>query len=245
MGSGFGLAVGVATGEQIHQRRQGFGLIHALDVPLVPRAVEKHPWVVDVEVAATTCGRADFGAAGAEAQRRAMVLLVNDGLLPLARATRIYVDGLPKDAAAGYGDPVEQPAAADVAIVVRNAPYEPRPATFIESLFHAGSLEFPADERDRVLEVARAVPTVFVVHLDRPAVLTDFADTCSALVGTFGASPEAILDLVFGAFSPSGKLPFELPSSMDAVRRQLPDVPCDSEQPLFAFGHGLTFDADA
>jgi beta-glucosidase len=200
---------------------------------------------VDVEVAATTCGRADFRAAGAEAQRRAMVLLVNDGLLPLARATRIYVDGLPKDAAAGYGDPVEQPAAADVAIVVRNAPYEPRPATFIESLFHAGSLEFPADERDRVLEVARTVPTVFVVHLDRPAVLTDFADTCSALVGTFGASPEAILDLVFGAFSPSGKLPFELPSSMDAVRRQLPDVPCDSEQPLFAFGHGLTFDADA
>ena len=44
--------------------------------------------------------------------------------------------------------------------------------TFIESLFHAGSLEFPPDERDRVLEIARAVPTILVVHLDRPAILT-------------------------------------------------------------------------
>jgi len=126
--------------------------------------------------------------------------------------------------------------------VFRNAPYERRDGTFIESLFHAGSLEFPPGERDRVLEVARAVPTIFVVHLDRPAILTDLAGACGAVVGTFGASPEAILDLVFGRFSPSGKLPFELPSSMDAVLRQLPDVPCDSEQPLFPLGHGLTYD---
>ena len=60
------------------------------------------------------------------------------------------------------------------------------------------------------------------------------------MVGSFGASPDAILDLVFGRFSPGGKLPFELPSSMAAADRQLPDVPCDSEAPLFPLGHGLT-----
>lgn len=123
----------------------------------------------------------------------------------------------------------------------RHAPYEPRNGTFIESLFHAGCLEFPVGERDRILDVARAVPTIFVVHLDRPAVLTDFAEACGAVVGTFGASPEAVLDVVFGRFSPSGRLPFELPSSMDAVRGQMPDVPCDSEQPLFPLGHGLAY----
>jgi len=80
------------------------------------------------------------------------------------------------------------------------------------------------------------------VHLDRPAILTDLAESGAALVGTFGANQEAILDLVFGRFAPSGKLPFELPSSMDAVLRQLPDVPCDSEDPLFPLGHGLTYD---
>jgi hypothetical protein len=29
---------------------------------------------------------------------------------------------------------------------------------------------------------------------------------------------------------------------MEAVRNQLPDVPCDSEAPLFPLGHGLTYD---
>ena len=81
------------------------------------------------------------------------------------------------------------------------------------------------------------------MNLDRPAILTGLADACGAVVATFGASPAAILDLVFGAFSPSGKLPFELPSSMEAVRAQLSDVPCDSERPLFPLGHGLTYPA--
>jgi beta-glucosidase len=77
---------------------------------------------------------------------------------------------------------------------------------------------------------------------DRPAILTELAEASGAAVRTFGASPDAILDLVFGRFQPSGKLPFELPSSMDAVLRQLPYVPCDSEQPLYALGHGLTYE---
>jgi beta-glucosidase len=49
--------------------------------------------------------------------------------------------------------------------------------------------------------------------------------------------------VIFGRFSPSGRLPFELPSSMQAVRRQKEDVPYDSEDPLFPFGHGLTYDS--
>ncbi len=198
---------------------------------------------VDPEAAAALCGRADFRAAGAEAQRRAMVLIANDGILPLSPGARIYVDGVSAEAAAAYGEVVERPADADAAIVFRNAPYEPRLGTFIESVFHAGSLEFPADERERLLELARAVPTILVVHLERPAILTELAEACSGLVGSFGASPEAILDLVFGRFSPSGKLPFELPSSMAAADRQLSDVPCDSEAPLFPLGHGLTYGA--
>lgn len=51
----------------------------------------------------------------------------------------------------------------------------------------------------------------------------------------------AILDVIFGKFNPSGKLPFELPSSMEAVRKQMSDVPYDSENPLFPFGHGLSY----
>ena len=53
-----------------------------------------------------------------------------------------------------------------------------------------------------------------------------------------------MLDVVFGRSVPEGKLPFELPSSLDAVRRQQEDVPSDSENPLFNFGEGLTYAFD-
>jgi beta-glucosidase len=74
-------------------------------------------------------------------------------------------------------------------------------------------------------------------------VIPELAEAAAALLGTFGATDQALLDVVFGQFAPSGKLPFELPSSMDAVERQKEDVPYDSEGPLFAFGFGLSYDA--
>ena len=59
--------------------------------------------------------------------------------------------------------------------------------------------------------------------------------------GAFDASDAVVLDIVFGRAEPSGALPFELPSSMEAARDQLPDVPYDSADPLFPFGHGLRY----
>ena len=61
------------------------------------------------------------------------------------------------------------------------------------------------------------------------------------LPGNFGANDGAVLDVIFGKFEPHGRLPFELPSSMEAVRKQKEDVPHDSENPLFPFGHGLCY----
>jgi beta-glucosidase len=85
------------------------------------------------------------------------------------------------------------------------------------------------------------VPTIVAIHLDRPAVIPEIAAHSAALLADFGASDGAVLDVIFGRFSPSGKLPFELPSSMEAVERQREDVPYDSENPLYPFGHGLTY----
>lgn len=50
--------------------------------------------------------------------------------------------------------------------------------------------------------------------------------------------------MIFGQFNPGGKLPFEMPRSMEAVRAQKEDVPYDSENPLFPFGHGLSYAMD-
>jgi beta-glucosidase len=57
----------------------------------------------------------------------------------------------------------------------------------------------------------------------------------------YGASDQAVLDVVFGKAQPKGKLPFELPSSMAAVRAQRTDMPRDSKDPLYPFGFGLAY----
>ena len=51
----------------------------------------------------------------------------NDGVLPLRSGARLFVDGLPAEAAAAYGSVVEHPADADAAIVFRHAPVRAAP----------------------------------------------------------------------------------------------------------------------
>ena len=77
--------------------------------------------------------------------------------------------------------------------------------------------------------------------MDRPAVIPEIAENASSVLAAFGASDAAILDIIFGKFNPTGKLPFDLPSSMEAVYNQKEDVPFDTENPLFKFGFGLSY----
>jgi len=133
------------------------------------------------------------------------------------------------------------PDEADVAVVRIQAPFEPRDGNFIEALFHAGALAFASDDIAWLLELMRRIPTVVDIYLDRAAVIPEVADGAAALLASFGATDEALLEIVFGHAAPDGSLPFELPSSTDAVRRQLPDLPYDSDDPLFAFGYGLSY----
>ena len=84
-------------------------------------------------------------------------------------------------------------------------------------------------------------PTIIDIYLDRAAVIPEIAAASAGLVANFGASDAAVLDIIFGRSEPSAKLPFELPSSMEAVRDQHPDVPHDSADPLFEHGFGLSY----
>ncbi len=108
-------------------------------------------------------------------------------------------------------------------------------------MFHAGSLEYPAYQRRRHLELCATVPTVAGVYLDRPAVLIHLADHARALIAGYGSTDETFLDIVFGLAEPEGRLPFDLPSSMVAVVASRPDMPFDTADPLFRFGHGLSY----
>ena len=114
---------------------------------------------------------------------------------------------------------------------------------FLESIFHQGSLAFPEDSVQKLLSIFKSKPTIVSIYIDRAAVIPEIAENASALIGHFGTSDEALLELIFGIVEPSGKLPLELPSSLEAVIQQKEDMPYDSKDPLFPFGYGLTYKA--
>ncbi|MFD8003716.1 glycoside hydrolase family 3 protein [Streptomyces mirabilis] len=97
----------------------------------------------------------------------------------------------------------------------------------------------PVDADLAVLRLLDAVPTLVCVSLERPAVLPEIAAKAAALVPDYGASDTALLDVAFGRARAQGRLPFELPHSMAAVEASRPDVPDDTEDPVFPYGHGL------
>ncbi len=196
---------------------------------------------VDEDAAAHIAGNAAFRAAGELAQRKSVVLLKNAGLLPLRGRPKLYVENVNADVAAQYGELVDEPAAADIAILRLKTPFEPRNKLFLEAFFHAGDLDFKEPEKSRLLAIMSEAPTIVDIYLDRPAVMPDIAEACTGLVANFGANDAAVLDVIFGRFKPSATLPFELPASMEAVRAQHPDAPHDSLDPLFEHGYGLSY----
>jgi beta-glucosidase len=200
---------------------------------------------VDVQAAVKIVGKADFRAAGEQAQRKSIVLLKNGSegaILPLQYRPKLYIENVDPDIAARYGDIVQNPDDADIALLRLKAPFEPRNNEFLEAFFHAGNLDFKEPEKSHILDIINRVPTIVDIFLERPAVIPEIAEHCAALFANFGASDTVMLDAIFGKFAPTGKLPFELPSSMEAVRKQLSDVPYDSENPVFPFGFGLTYE---
>lgn len=202
---------------------------------------------VDPARAERTVGTAAFQSIATQTQRRSLVLLENKkSILPLAPpGKRVYLRGIDPQVAASYGFiVVMDPSQADVAIVRTTAPFETlHPGYVFGAMQHEGNLGFREgdSEYEAIKQISAKVPTIVTVYLDRPAILTGLAAMSSALVANFGVSDAALLDVLTGKCRPAGKLPFELPSSMQAVEAQKSDVPYDSEKPLYKFGFGRTY----
>lgn len=180
---------------------------------------------------------------GLESQRRSLVLLKNEeSILPLPATTKVYLEGFDDDEVLKYSGVTTSADDADVVVLKLDAPYDPGAARYmVERLFHQGSLEFSREVKEKLLKRIQSKPTIVVMNLDRPAVFPEINQFSKAVIGDFGSQGDVILDLIFGKFKPSGKLPFELPSSMEAVMKQQEDLPHDSENPLYPYGFGLSY----
>jgi beta-glucosidase len=202
---------------------------------------------VDVDKASETIGRSDFKAAGELAQRKSMILLKNDtvnqkAVLPLKKGIKIYIENIEPDVASAFGTLVKKPEDADFAIIRIKSPSQPlEGAGLLGRMFSNGDLDFKEKELAEILSLLNKVPTIVDIYLDRPAVIPEIAAASRGLIANFGSNDKALLDIVFGNFNPQGRLPIEMPSSMEAVRNQKEDLPYDSENPLFAFGFGLGY----
>ena len=157
----------------------------------------------------------------------------------------MFLQGVAAEAATNSGfTVVASMEEADLAIIRAVTPHQLlHPNYAFGAVQHEGDLDFKEDDATllAIRAAAARVPTLVTVMLDRPAILTNVTPLVSAMFGDYGISDEALLDVITGKAKPEGKLPFELPSSMEAVHNQLSDLPYDSKDPLYAFGFGLSY----
>jgi beta-glucosidase len=201
---------------------------------------------VDVEAVDRLVGTPENRELGLYAQASAYTLLKNaDGgtaQLPLGPDARVYLEGVESEAFAGRATVVSDPADADVAILRIGAPFEDRSGRHqLSGFFHAGSLEFSAEQIVHVEELAKTVPVLVDIFLERPALLEPIAKSASTLIANFGATPEALIRVLFGDNPPLGNLPFEIPRSTAAIEAGLADVPNDTLDPVYPVGFGLRY----
>ncbi len=200
---------------------------------------------VDENAAARIVGNANAQGRADAAQRAAQVVLENrNRILPVKpQGRRLWLHAVDPAAARAAGfTVVAELEDAELALIRTHAPSEKlHPHHFFGMRQNEGRLDFRDGDADfdAITHASARVPTLVVVNLDRPAVLTNVRDQAAALLVTFGASDAAVLDVITGRANPRGRLPFELPSSMAAVAAQDPAKSDDSAQPLYPRGAGL------
>lgn len=217
---------------------------------------------VDPDKAAQVCQREDLQANAYQAQLESNILLVNEGnTLPAKQGIKLYIEGVDETIAKDYATLVSNPADADL-ILVRTG------VTVSNGGFGFGGgnmtpAQRAAMQRQRAIEAAKPVdislpasiwsnikklsatgkPVVVAFNPSGTSIVLpqDLKQTVKGCLLVFDCLDNALLDVVFGKFNPVGKLPFEIPATMDDVTKQLEDVPFDAPNKAFEFGFGLSY----
>ena len=179
---------------------------------------------------------------GIEAQKKSLVLLKNlENILPLSDDSKIFYHGFDDDFISqnnlyDYNE-------SQVNVIKVNSPNGRFESEYMfELLLGGGPLDFTLDEVQEYVKIIKEKPTIIIANLSRPTILTELESNAVAIIADFGSNDSIIKDLIYGKFNPSGKLPFDLPSSMESVNNQLEDLPFDLKDPLYSFGHGLSYE---
>lgn len=119
-------------------------------------------------------------------------------------------------------------------VVVGETPYA-------EFLGDRADLALAGQDLEAIANVKQAgIPVVVVVISGRPMILGDALSMADALVAAWlpGTEGQGVADVLFGAYKPTGKLPFTWPRAVGQIPINVGD---SAYAPLFAYGFGLTY----
>ena len=212
---------------------------------------------VDPDKAEATANCEEFRAQAETAFRKSIVLMRNDAkVLPVKKGAKIYVERV--DASGNHAPVVVENNSWDVQFV--DKPEKADAVVFwvfpggrgggflggasgdapISNLLSANSIDVKY-----INTVASRKPTCVAVNCSRPWVLSELqGGAATTWVATFGTTLPALLDVVTGKFNPSGKMPFGIPSSQEAVENNKEDLPSFQEAEGYALipcGFGLSY----
>jgi hypothetical protein len=197
-----------------------------------------------------------------------ITLLKNDGILPLSKNSKILVAGLRSndiESLAGGWTGYPQPGITIMEAIRSKITSEGQILQVLSDVSEAQNLAAQSDVAIAVvgeeqyihtspwgpeqLSLIKAIhetgtPTIVVILMARPYIIPWCAENASAILsiyqpGTRGG--EATAEVLFGDYNPIGKLPFQIPRSMEQVEAQHEDIPFDIDDPLYDYGHGLSY----
>ena len=218
---------------------------------------------VDVEAAVSIVGQQAFQDRADLAMRKSIVLLRNEAheenaMLPLASGTKVYFETyLSRREGSNTTPYMPETNNWDIELVD-----SPEKADIILSwLIPKGKSLFQSDgsplhvnlssnniDVEYVNSLIAKKPTILVVNYTNPwaidEVYNESSTNIKSVLATFGASPEAVIDIVTGAMNPGGKMPFSTPVSDAKAQEQKSDLPGYMEgddYALFHFDEGLIY----
>ena len=213
---------------------------------------------VDADAAVKLVGNAEFQKKADIALRKSIVLLRNDAkLLPIkAKGTKVYFETYYDNGRNPKAITVNKPVLPgnDIEFVSTKEEADvvllwliPTGGTLFSSQGKPIELSLSKNKIDvaHVNELINAKPTVVAINFSSPWVIEEIdKGKAQTVLATFGTTQDALLDIVRGAFKPSGKMPFSLPVSSQAVVDNKSDVPGALEPKgyaLFKFGDGISY----
>lgn len=117
-----------------------------------------------------------------------------------------------------------------------------------EPAWGTATLEFPEEQTALVKALRDAGAHVIeVVVMNRPYVMTEMVDLADSVLLVYRpgvtCGAEAVAEALCGETPISGRLPFQIPRTMDQVLNQREDLPRDIDDPLFDYGFGIDVDS--